>query len=113
LPRCLLIDILYESFSTLAPAKLRSTQVLTFSRILRSKEVEVPIEISHVIVFQNIASYAQFKEGRSRNEGGETHLIDTKIELRTGRTDRLRTRRAKENEQESKEQEDDTTQLQW
>jgi hypothetical protein len=82
LPGRLLIDILHESFSALTPSRPHPDQVLTFSRIRRSKEVEVAVEIRHEIVFQNIASYAQFKKGRSRNEGGETHLIDTMVERR-------------------------------
>lgn len=52
---------------------------LTLCRIGFSEEVKIAIEIGHIIVFQNIASYAQFKKGRSRSEGGKTHRRDAKI----------------------------------
>jgi hypothetical protein len=68
--------------------------LLTISRVSSSEEVEVAVKVGHVVVFQNIASYAQFKKGRSRNEGGEAHLDRQEREEPEGLW--LRTRRAEE-----------------
>ena len=59
-PSCRFIDELNEAFRW----------------IRSSKEVKVAIEVRHVVVLQDIASYAYFKKGRSRSECGETHRQD-------------------------------------
>lgn len=48
----------------------------TVGGIFVGEEVEMTIEVSHVVILKDIASYAEVEKGRGRSERREMHRQD-------------------------------------